>query len=93
MRRAIARGTQLRLVIPPVKAKPSARADWSAAAIQIRAQSILTGTDYLRQCPPLTLEEARDVLAWHEAHTASKTPTRRFRLRWPFRTSTTRGPA
>jgi len=31
----------------------------------MRAQSILSGPD-LGQCPPLTIEQARDVLAWHK---------------------------
>lgn len=32
--------------------------------LRMRAQSILSGPD-LGQCPPLTLEQARDVIAWY----------------------------
>jgi hypothetical protein len=34
-------------------------------ADMMRAQSILSGGE-IGQCPPLTLDQARDVLAWHE---------------------------
>jgi hypothetical protein len=33
--------------------------------ILARAQSLLTGAP-IGVCPPLTIEQARDVLAWHE---------------------------
>lgn len=32
---------------------------------RMRAQSILSGP-LIGQCPPLTLEQARDVLRWHQ---------------------------
>lgn len=33
--------------------------------LRMRAQSILSGGE-IGQCPPLTLEQARDVLAWYQ---------------------------
>lgn len=34
-------------------------------AVMMRAQSILSGGE-IGQCPPLTLDQALDVLAWHK---------------------------
>jgi hypothetical protein len=53
----------LRLV-KPTEPQRSTRADWSESAICVRAQSILSGS-LVGQCPPLTLAQARDVLAWY----------------------------
>lgn len=33
--------------------------------LRMRAQSILSGGE-IGQCPPLTLDQARDVLAWYQ---------------------------
>lgn len=53
----------VRLVAPSVPR--SSRADWSESAICVRAQSILTPTPRGGACPPLTLDQAKDVLAWY----------------------------
>ena len=49
---------------PDPEPKRSARADWAESGLCVRAQSILSGP-LLGQCPPLTLAQARDVLAWY----------------------------
>lgn len=45
-------------------AQASTYADTDDTALRMRAQSILSGP-LLGQCPPLTTDQARDVLAWH----------------------------
>lgn len=42
----------------------SAPVDPADTLICMRAQSALSGPE-LGQCPPLTVEQARDVLAWY----------------------------
>lgn len=42
----------------------SAPVDPQETLLRSRAQSILSGGE-IGQCPPLTIEQARDVLAWH----------------------------
>jgi hypothetical protein len=43
----------------------SAPVDPEETRICMRAQSILSGGD-VGQCPPLDLQQARDVLAWYQ---------------------------
>jgi hypothetical protein len=52
-------------MVRPAEHKPSARADWSESGDCVRAQSIMTPTPRGGACPPLTLAQARDVLAWY----------------------------
>lgn len=98
---------QLHLVGPggvPAARKPAPRA-WGPlaepvlpdeTAARIRAQSLLSGTtfaDGTSSCPPLTLTQARDVLAWFGSRlpvAVSPEPPSRLR-RWagalfPWRT-------
>lgn len=51
----------------------SSPVDWEETQARSRAQSILCGVQFRdgsSQCPPLTLEQARDVLRWKEHNSA-----------------------
>jgi len=65
---------QTRVLRPRLKAVPKATvqpiaqastyADTTETALRMRAQSILSGA-LIGQCPPLTAEQAADVIAWY----------------------------
>lgn len=49
---------------PEPIAQASTYADTADTALRMRAQSILSGA-LIGQCPPLTSDQAADVLAWY----------------------------
>lgn len=47
------------------------RIDVAETALRVRAQSLLSGPP-IGQCPPLSIAQARDVLAWYRPKRATR---------------------
>lgn len=60
----------LRLFKRAPAARP-VRTDVAETALRVRAQSLLSGPP-IGQCPPLSIEQARDVLAWYRPARATR---------------------